>query len=141
MVTEGQAAPVGLLDTSVVIVLGRIDPALLPIEPVISAVTLAELSAGPLVARTDEERTTRQSRLQQTETDFDPVPFDAVAARAFGAVSSSLRSSGCKVSARTYDAMIAATALAHRLPLYTCNPDDVRDIDGLEVVAVRIPGP
>ncbi len=133
--------PIGLLDTSLVIVLEQLDPAILPARIVISAITLAELSVGPLVARTDEERTTRQSRLQQTETDFDPVPFDAAAARAFGVVSSSLRSGGRKVSARTYDAMIAATALAHGLPLYTCNADDVRGIDALEVVAVPVPGP
>ena len=73
------------------------------------------------------------------EADFDPLPFDARAARAFGQVAASLRRSGRKAASRRYDAMIAATALANGLPVYTCNPEDFEGIDGLEVVA--IPGP
>ncbi len=68
----------GVLDTSTVILLQRLpDPGLLPDEPLITAVTLAELSVGPLVARTDDERAARQAHLQQAEADFDPLPFDA----------------------------------------------------------------
>jgi tRNA(fMet)-specific endonuclease VapC len=130
----------GILDTSTVILLPRIaDATLLPAEPFITAVTLAELSVGPLVASTDEERAARQAHLQQAEADFDPLPFDAQAARAFGRVASSLRKAGRKTSARTYDAMIAAIASAHGLPLYTCNPTDFAGIDGLDVVAVPVP--
>jgi predicted nucleic acid-binding protein len=114
------------------------DAGLLPAEPLITAVTLAELSVGPLVASTDAERAARQAHLQQAEADFDPLPFDAQAARAFGGVAASLRKSGRKVSARAYDAMIAATALAHGLPVYTCNPNDFAGIEGLEVVAVPV---
>ena len=77
----------GILDTSAVILLPRItDPAALPIEPVTTAVTLAELSVGPLVARDERERAARQAHLQQAEADFTPLPFDAAAARAFGRV-------------------------------------------------------
>jgi tRNA(fMet)-specific endonuclease VapC len=129
-----------MLDTSMVILLSRLsDPMLLPEEPVISAVTLAELTVGPLVAASDEERAARQAHLQQAEADFDPLPFDANAARAFGQVAASLRRSGRKTSARSYDAMIAATAIANELPLYTCNPADFAGIAGLEVVAIPSP--
>lgn len=130
----------GVLDTSTVILLSRItDPATLPAEPLITAVTLAELAVGPLVADEESERTARQAHLQQAEADFDPLPFDADAARAFGRVAASLRRAGRKASARAYDAMIAAAALANDLPLYTCNPADFASIDGLEVVAVPVP--
>lgn len=127
----------GVLDTSTVISLSRIaDPELLPTEPLITAVTLAELSVGPLVAGDERERSARQAHLQQAEADFDPLPFDASAARAFGQVAASLRRAGRKTSARAYDAMIAATAIAHDLPIYTCNPADFAEIDGLDVIAV-----
>jgi tRNA(fMet)-specific endonuclease VapC len=130
----------GILDTSTVIFLSRIlDPSVLPNEPLITAITLAELSVGPLVALSDDVRVARQAHLQQAEADFDPLPFDANAARAFGRVAASLRQSGRKATARTYDAMIAATALANDLPLYTCNPSDFTDIDGLTVINVPHP--
>jgi hypothetical protein len=111
----------------------------LPEQPVITAVTLAELSVGPLVAPDERSRAARQAHLQQAEADFDPLPFDADSARAFGQVAASLRQAGRKASARTYDAMIAATAIANDLPVHTCNPDDFVAIDGLEVVAVPHP--
>ena len=130
----------GVLDTSTVILLSRLtDAELLPPEPLITAITLAELSVGPLVARTDQERAARQAHLQQAETDFDALPFDAAAARAFGHVAASLRRSGRKTAARAYDAMIAATAVANGLPVYTCNPSDFAGIDGLEVVTIPHP--
>jgi tRNA(fMet)-specific endonuclease VapC len=103
----------GLLDTSIVILLGRIqDPATLPDESVISAGTLAELSVGPHVADTEAERIGRQAHLQQAENDFDVIAFDAGAARAFGAVAGALRTAGRKKAARAYDALIAATAIS-----------------------------
>src|SRR5450755_2840504 len=130
----------GVLDTSTVIMLSRItDPAALPAEPLITTVTLAELTVGPLVAATDAERAARQAHVQQAEADFDPLPFDAAAARAFGRVAASLRQAGRKPAARAYDAMIAATALANQLPMYTCNPDDFSAIAGLDVVTVATP--
>lgn len=130
----------GLLDTSTLILLPRIDdPDKLPDEPLISTLTLAELTVGPLVATSDADRVARQAHLQQAEADFNPLPFDARAARAFGAVAMSLRRSDRKPRARAFDALIAAVALAHDLPIYTANPDDFAGIDGLEVVAVDVP--
>jgi tRNA(fMet)-specific endonuclease VapC len=128
------------MDTSTLILLPQLDnPAVLPAEPLISAITLAELSVGPLIARTEAERSARQAHLQQAEADFDPLPFDAAAARAFGQVAASLRRAGRKPAARSYDAMIAAVAVANDLPLYTCNPDDFAAIDRLRVVDVPHP--
>lgn len=134
------ALPRGVLDTSAVIHLPLLaDPAALPPEQLITAVTLAELAIGPLVARSDQERARRQLHLQQAESDFAVLPFDADAARAFALVAASFRESGRKPSARSFDALIAATALAHGLPLYTANPDDFAGIDGLVVVPVSVP--
>lgn len=130
----------GVLDTSTVILLPRLEePGALPAEPMITAVTLAELSVGPLVAADEKERAARQAHVQQAEADFDPMPFDAAAARAFGGVAASLRRAGRKSAARAYDAMIAATAIANDVPVYTCNPSDFAGIDGLMVVAVPVP--
>jgi tRNA(fMet)-specific endonuclease VapC len=130
----------GVLDTSTLILLGRITSVdALPDAAFITAVTLAELSVGPLVATTDGDRVARQAHLQAAEADFDPLPFDAAAARAFGGVAASLRRSGRKTTARAYDAMIAATAIAAELPVYTCNASDFAGIDGLEVVEVPHP--
>jgi tRNA(fMet)-specific endonuclease VapC len=130
----------GILDTSTVLLMQRmIDPSALPAEPLITTVTLAALSVGPLVAHDERERAARQAHLQQAEADFVPLPFDRAAARAFGQVAASLRRSGRKTAARAYDAMIAATALASDLPVFTSNPADFRGIDGLRVVAVSVP--
>jgi predicted nucleic acid-binding protein len=100
-------------------------------------VTLAELSVGPLVASDERETALRQAQVQEAEANFDPLPFDIESARAFGWVGASLRRAGRKASARTFDAMIAAIAVAYGLPLYTCNPADFAGIDGLTVVPVR----
>jgi tRNA(fMet)-specific endonuclease VapC len=130
----------GILDTSTVIMLSRMtNPASLPAEPLITAISLAELSVGPLVATDDTERAARQAHVQQAEADFDPLPFDAAAARAFGRVAAALLKAGRKPAARAYDAMIAATAIANNLPVYTCNPADFSGIDGLTVVTVPVP--
>jgi predicted nucleic acid-binding protein len=128
----------GIIDTSTLILLGRLDPDDLPDTPMISAITLAELSVGPLVATDDLERARRQMHLQQAEDDFEPVPFAAAAARAFGGVAASLRAQGRKPAARAYDALIAATAIAASLPLYTCNPDDFDGIEALDLRPVPI---
>lgn len=129
----------GILDTSTLIDLGLLEAADLPAEPLITAVTLAELSVMPHVARTERERAARQSHLQQAEADFDPLPFDAAAARAFGRVASSLRRAGRKPAARACDALIAATAIANDLPLFTCNPRDFEGIDELDLRRVQRP--
>jgi len=130
----------GLLDTSTLILLQRLeDPTLLPAIPMISAVTLAELSVGPLVATSERERANRLALLQQVETDFSPLPFDDAAARCFGRVSASLRRAKRKPAARAYDALIAAIAMANELPIYTVNPRDFEGIDDLLVVAIPHP--
>jgi predicted nucleic acid-binding protein len=126
----------GLLDTSAVIDLADLDASALPDECLISAVTLGELSAGALIATNARERAARQAHLQQAEADFDPLPFDAGCARAFCRVAASLRRSGRKAQARAYDALIAATALANAVPVYTRNPEDFKGIEGLTVHAV-----
>lgn len=129
-----------MLDTSTVILLGQLsDPTSLPEDSTISVVTLAELSVGPHVARTRQERVARQAHLQQAESDFEAIPFGPDAARAFGRVAASLRAAGRKPAARAYDALIAASALAENLPIYTCNPDDFRGIDDLDVRSVPHP--
>ena len=130
----------GLLDTSTVILLGRItDPSALPDEPVISAITLAELSGGPLVTDDPDERAARQAHLQLAESDFDPLPFDAAAARAFGSIAADLRRAGRKPAARAYDALIAATAISRQLPVFTCNAGDFSGIAGLDLRAIPHP--
>jgi predicted nucleic acid-binding protein len=133
------ASPRGVLDTSTVVLLGQLVASDLPDEPVITSVTLAELSVGPLVAKDEHERAARQARLQQAEADFEPLPFDTQAARSFGSVAASLRRSGRKVQARAFDAMIAATAIANDLPVYTVNPSDFEGIVGLDLREVPHP--
>jgi predicted nucleic acid-binding protein len=128
----------GLVDTSVVLDLGRLDPADLPSEIAVSAVTLAELAAGPHATLDSEERARRQDRLQRAEAAFDPMPVDATVARAYGRVHASVAAAGRKARARrALDLLIAATALAAELPLYTRNPRDFHELGGvLEVVPV-----
>ena len=130
----------GILDTNALINLERLKPEHLPPEPLITTVTLAELSVGPLTADSEAVVAERQAHLQMAEADFTPLPFDAAAARAFGRVAASLRRAGRKSSARTFDAMIAAIALANDLPVHTCNPDDFARIDELVVTAIPVPG-
>lgn len=127
----------GLLDTSTLIRLGTLAADSLPAEPSICTITLAELSVGPLVTNDDAVRAARQAHLQQAEADFDPIPFDAPAARAFGTIAAALRTSGRKPAARAYHALIASVALANGLPLYTANERDFADLAGLDVHPVR----
>ena len=108
-------------------------------EPVITAITLAELSVGPLTAMDPAERAARQIRLQETEATFEPLPFDAAPPAPSVSSPPALRQSGRKVASRAFDAMIAAVALANDLPVYTCNPRDFAGIDGLRVHAIRHP--
>ncbi len=130
----------GMIDTSVVIDLERVDPGELPEELAVSAVTLAELAVGPHATGDAEERARRQDRLQRTETTFDPLPFDAAAARAFGRIYAVVIAGGRKARGRrALDLLIAATALAAELPLYTRNPDDFKGLAAvLETYAVGV---
>ncbi|MFL5955802.1 MAG: PIN domain-containing protein [Gaiellaceae bacterium] len=130
--------PRGLADTGVIVDLERIDPAELPVEVAISAVTLAELAAGPHVNTDPEERARRQDRLQRAEATFDVFPFDAAAARAYGRLYATVQAAGRKARGRrALDLLIAATALAAELPLYTRNPDDFDGLGSLiEIIAV-----
>ncbi len=127
----------GVLDTSAVLRLHELDESDVPVEVVISTVTLAELSVGPLLAEDDEERAARLAQVQRAEADYgDPLPFGVEAARSFAQVAADIRKSGRKPKARAFDALIAATAKAAQLPLYTFNARDLTGVTGLEVVAL-----
>jgi len=128
----------GLLDTSVVIDIESLSPSQLPLEVAISAITMAELAAGPHATTDADERGRRQDRLQRAEAVFDPLPFDADAARAYGRIYSAVVAAGRKArGARAVDLLIAAAACAAGLPLYTRNPEDFAGLDGLvEIIAL-----
>jgi predicted nucleic acid-binding protein len=128
----------GLIDTSVVIDLERIDPATLPHELAVSALTMAELAAGPHATSDPAERARRQDRLQRAEATFEPLPVDGDVARAYGRVYAAVASAGRKARGRrAVDLYIAATAVAANLPLDTRNPQDFPGLSGLlDVVAV-----
>ena len=133
-----QRRPRGLLDTSVVIDLEGLDPLQLPIQSAVSAITMAELAAGPHATEDPDERARRQDRLQRAEAVFDPLPFDSEASRAYGRVYAAVVGAGRKArGARAVDLLIAATACAAGLPIYTRNPDDFDTLRELvEVVTV-----
>lgn len=101
-----------------------IDPALLPDESAISAVTLAELAAGPHATENKDERARRQDRLQWATATWEPLPFDAESARMYGRMFAAARTSGRSSRARLADLLIASTAAANGLPIYTRNPSD-----------------
>ncbi len=130
--------PRGLIDTSVVIDLELIEPADLPRELAVSAITLAELAAGPHATTDPVERARRQDRLQRTEATFEPLPVDTAVARAYGRVYAAVGVAGRKARGRrAMDLFIAATAVAAGLPLYTRNPDDFTGLSELlEVVGI-----
>lgn len=135
---EAERHPRGLLDTSVVIDLEVIDPSVLPREVAVSAITMAELAAGPHAAANAAERARRQDRLQRAEAAFDPLPFDADAGRAYGRVFAAVTAAGRRArGARAADLLMAATAVGVGLPLYTRNGADFRALDDLvEVIEV-----
>ena len=127
----------GLLDTSVVIDHDLIDPALLPDESAIAAITLAELAAGPHATDDHDERARRQDRLQWAASIWEPLPFDGDAARQYGRVFAAARAAKQTSLSRLADLLIAATALAAGLPVYTRNPSDFEALKTLvKVVAI-----
>jgi hypothetical protein len=127
----------GLLDTSVVIDLDRVDPASLPDEAAIAAITLAELAAGPHATRDTNERARRQDRLQWAAATWDALPFDVEAARMYGRVFAAIRAAGRSGRSRVADLLIASTAASNGLPLYTRNPADFAGLKKLvSVIAV-----
>jgi predicted nucleic acid-binding protein len=126
----------GLLATSVIVDHDMIDPAALPDESAIAAVTLAELAAGPHATRDEQERARRQDRLQWAATTWNPLPFDTDSARMYGLVFAATKEHGRTSRARFADLLIAATAAANGLPLYTRNP---RDFAGLQQIIQIIP--
>lgn len=137
---SGERRPRGLIDTNVVIHLPALDPGDLPDEMVISTVTLAELSAGPHHTDDPAERARRTSVLQHVEAVFEPLPFDAASARAFGLVSAAVRAAGRTPRRRIANLMIASTSIANQVPLDTTNPDDFLGLDDLlTLVAVKRP--
>jgi hypothetical protein len=137
-VPDPPRAPRGVIDTSVVIDLEQLEARQLPIELAVSAITLAELAAGPHATDNADERARRQDRLQRAEAAFDPLPFDGEAARAYGRIYAAELASGRKARGpRALNLLIAATACAAGLPIYTRNPDDFQSIQQLvDVIAV-----
>jgi predicted nucleic acid-binding protein len=137
-VADPEQAARGLLDTSVVIELETLDAKLLPKELAVSAITFAELAAGPHAAVDLDERARRQERLQRSEATFEPLPFDAAAAHAYGRVYAAVTAAGRKARGRrAVDLLVAAIALARELPLYTRNADDFAGLEQLlEIVSV-----
>jgi predicted nucleic acid-binding protein len=140
---SGSAHDQGLLDTNILILRRWVDPNELPNEMAISAVTLAELSAGPHQVRSNSEQDTynehaerarRLDVLQRAENEFDPIPFGVEAARIYGRVAAAVVAAGRKPRRRTVDLMIAAIAIAEELPLFTTNPDDFDGLHGLVAV-------
>ena len=126
----------GLLDTSVVIDHDVIDPGLLPDQAAIAAITLAELAAGPHATEDKDERARRQDRLQWATATWDPLPFDAEAARMYGRIFAAARAAGQKSRSRLADLLVASTAAANSLPVYTRNPSD---FDALKEIIKVLP--
>lgn len=124
----------GILDTSVVIDLRGTADQLLPAESAITAVTLAELAAGPHATADTIQRSIRQELLQWAEATFDALPFDVAAARSYERVYALVRAARRQPRGRLADLMIASIAAANRLPLYTRNPADFAGLDSVITV-------
>ena len=127
----------GMLDTSAVIDLPALDPARLPVEAAIPAIVLAELAQGVAMTKSAEQVMIRSQRLADIEGAFAAIPFDREAARRYGTLVALTTAANCDPRPRRIDLMIAATAAAHGLPLYTRNPDDFRGLDSaVTVIAI-----
>jgi predicted nucleic acid-binding protein len=127
----------GMLDTSAVIDLPALDPARLPVEAAIPAIVLAELTQGVAMTKSAEQVMIRSQRLADIEAAFAAIPFDREAARRYGTLVALTIAANRDPRPRRIDLMIAATAAAHGLPLYTRNPDDFRGLDSaVTVIAI-----
>lgn len=133
----------GLLDTNIVILRRWIFSEELPDEMAISAITLAELSAGPHEVRPSSEQTSYEEHaerarrldvLQRAENEFDPIPFGVEAARAYGQVTAAVIAAGGEPRRRAVDLMIASVAIAEDLRLFTTNPGDFAGLERLLTV-------
>lgn len=130
-----QRPPRGILDTSVVIDLEQVDPFKLPVEVAVTAITMAELAAGPHATTDPAERARRQDRLQRAEAAFEALPFDTASARAYGVIYAAVASRGRKArGARAVDLLIAAVAASSGVPLITRNPDDFLGLEDIVTV-------
>ena len=111
--------------------------AALPDEMAISAITAAELAVGPLLATTPIEAAQRQLRLQEVESRLEPIPFDSAAVRSYGLIVAAVVREGRKPRSRFADLLIAATAHANNLDLYSRNAEDFSGLENLiSVVAI-----
>ena len=127
----------GVLDTSTYIDLDQLDPAVLPVLPEITSITMAELHQGVAMAKTPATRAARTEKLGAAIVDFDPLPFDGDAAARYGTLVALTLSANRDPRPRRMDLMIAAIASSRGLPLYTRNEDDFRSLDTMiTVIAV-----
>jgi hypothetical protein len=127
----------GVLDTCVYIDLDKVDAAKLPSVPDITAITLAELHQGIVMATDAATRAARVEKLGAAAADFEPLPFDELAAARFGTLVGLVLAAGRNPRPRRVDLMIAAIASARGLPLYTRNPADFIGLDAaLKVISV-----
>lgn len=130
----------GLLDTNILILRAQLDLTQLPDLVSISAVSLAELSAGPHHTDDPMERARRVDLLQRAESEFDAIPFDIDCARVYGYVSAAVLAAGRTPRRRVADLMIASVAISNRMPLYTTNPRDFAGLEGLLMLRpVKLP--
>ncbi len=129
-----ESAERAILDTSVII---ATDVSPIPGVLAISAVTLAELQFGVMVAKTAEVRAERLRRLSFLQQHFDALPVDEAVAVSYGRLASAVVEAGRQPRRRVMDLLIAATAHAHGARLYTRNPEDFASLDDLiDVVTV-----
>jgi predicted nucleic acid-binding protein len=137
-VADGERPARGVIDTSVVVDMEHLEVSALPRQVAVSAITMAELAAGPHATNDVDERARRQDRLQRAEAAFDPLPFDSEAARAYGRIYAAVIDRGRKArGTRAVDLLIAATACAADLPLYTRNEEDFRGLEDLvDIIAI-----
>lgn len=129
--------PIGVLDTCAYLDLGVLDAQSLPETPEITAITLAELNQGVAMAKDPVTRAARSEQLGAAIVEFGPLPFDEAAATRYGTLVALTIAANRDPRPRRMDLLIAATASANNLPLYTRNPTDFKGLEAmLEIVAL-----
>jgi predicted nucleic acid-binding protein len=125
----------GLVDTSAFVsaVEGEIEAAALPEESMISIVTVCELNHGVLAA-SERKRPLRLRALNFAQHEFEALPIDYLVAVHYGELKSNARRRH-KARPDPADTLIAATAMAHGLPVIT-QDKGFKVFDGVEVVFV-----